>query len=490
MLRTHKRTTDRTYAFRNMSAIALLLVSAQLLAGEISLLDQVLELNRVQEPELDLEVARKNFDRLATKVRKALVNAETPREKIDVLNSTLLAERRVSYLSNKYWRDSTLAASLVRNAGNCLSTSTLYVLIGQRLKLPLRMVLIPEHAYVRWDDGKNKINIETTRGGVEIAQKTYRRMSKTVPEDDEVLGWGRSLTEAQFLAALHDVASEHRVAQNRLKEALELLGRAEELDPGRPDRAFKRIGLESDLTGERQTARRKLAGLLKQKDLPPTLVTSILLYMANSVSAEGHFKQERELLLEAFARAPRSAQDAVLQELAFCHRGMRDHRGAVRYMELALALRPKEGPAYATDLYNYAILLKNDNRMDEALDAIAQALKINPESWNLKLLQAGYHVIKGNRERGLELYAKIERPRGDVEFFSAMQAWFHAVSGQREKFYALFREALEGSRSVQILHWIDQDTDLDPYRNDPEFKQLVETHRKRLTGQDVKPKAP
>ena len=59
----------------------------------------------------------------------------------------LLEERKVCYLSNLYWRDATLAASLLRNRGNCLSTSTLYMLAGEALNLPIHMVLVPRHAF-------------------------------------------------------------------------------------------------------------------------------------------------------------------------------------------------------------------------------------------------------------------------------------------------------------------------------------------------------
>ncbi|MCX7806489.1 MAG: hypothetical protein N3A38_15080, partial [Planctomycetota bacterium] len=113
---------------------------------------------------------------------------------------------------------------------------------------------------------------------------------------------------------------------------------------------------------------------------------------------------------------------------------------------------------------------------------IRRALKINPESWNLKMIEAGYMVLKGQREEGIRRFEEIQRPRGDVEFYESMVAWFYAVSRQRDKFYAQLEKALTIAHSTHILVWIEQDEDLDHYRNEPEFKELVARHRDRLLG--------
>ena len=140
-----------------------------------SLFERVLELNQVQEPELDPAAMRKAFGVLMDRARPEVEKAQTPKDKIAALNKALLDERNVEYLSNLYWRDATLAASLLRKQGNCLSTSTLYLLAGEALKLPIHMVMVPHHAYARWEEGATRINIETTAKGCEIADTYYFR---------------------------------------------------------------------------------------------------------------------------------------------------------------------------------------------------------------------------------------------------------------------------------------------------------------------------
>jgi len=236
----------------------------------------------------------------------------------------------------------------------------------------------------------------------------------------------------------------------------------------------------ADITDRRDEARAKVLKLLRSKKLPPTVATGALTYLASDAAGRGNHKQERFFLLRAFREAPKSSQPGVLQQLAFCHRALKDFRGAVRYMELAEAVFDKNSPSYAGVLYNLAILQKNDKRLDDALISIRKARKINPESWNLHMIEAGYMILNGQRAEGLKLYESVKPPRAEKEFYEIMVSWFHAVSQQREKFYAAFETALTNARSPHILEWIDQDVDLDVYRNEPRFKALVAKHRARL----------
>ncbi|HYG76922.1 MAG TPA: tetratricopeptide repeat protein [Planctomycetota bacterium] len=450
-----------------------------------SLLDQVIELNRIHEPELDAVALRTEFNALVEKARTALTPLKTPQEKVAALNKVLLTDRKVAYLSNKYWRDATLAASVLRAQGNCLSTSTLYVLIGKALDLPIKMVLVPRHAYARWDDGTVRINIETTYGGAELPDAHYLSgVRQPAPDDIEKLGWGRSLTDTQVIGELHAIAAGHRTGESRIEDAIVLLEKAIAAMPERRDLELRRYRLMSTLPGRRLLARQKVIQVLQdgKNPLPSGVQCDALVFLAQEAAAEGDYQQERTLLLGAFARAPKSDQLHVLSSLAFCHRSMKDYRGAVRYMELASALDPDND----STLYNLAILQKNDGRLDDALTTIRRARKINPESWNLHIMEAGYLIFAGKREEGMKLYETLEKPRADVEFWEIMQTWFMAASQQREKFYTQFERALSLARSPRILEWIEQDPDLDVYRNETEFKDLVAKHRPRLLQEGEK----
>ena len=73
------------------------------------------------------------------------------------------------------------------------------MVVGDALGLPMRMVLMPGHALARWDDGKTRINIETTDKGKERTNDQYFEMlGRPPPEDIKSLGWGRSLSKREF----------------------------------------------------------------------------------------------------------------------------------------------------------------------------------------------------------------------------------------------------------------------------------------------------
>ena len=211
---------------------------------------------------------------------------------------------------------------------------------------------------------------------------------------------------------------------------------------------------------------------------PPTVITEALMYLARDAAGGGNHKRERDLLMHAFVEAPKPMQLTVLTELAFCLRALKDYKGGVRYMELAAVLQPDDD----STLYNLAILQKNAGDLKSSLATIEKARTLNPESWNLQILQAGYLIADGQKERGMNLYETILRPRADEEFWEIMQSWFWAQCQECDEFYTQFEHALETARSPRIMEWVDQDPDLDFLRADEEFKTLVDKHRARLMG--------
>ena len=475
-----------------MRTLLLLLLIIVVHAGEAAttLFERVLRLQHVQEPELDDQGMRSAFDALVTRTQTALMATTDVDSRIAALNRTLLDERAVSYLSNQYWRDSTLAASLLRRQGNCLATSTLYVLISERLQLPIRMVVVPGHAFVRWDDGVVKRNIETTAGGKALGDADYLyRQSRCDPADVELLGWGRSLTDDEFYAELVDCAAQHRVGEGQLEEAKALLDEAERLTPARSDRLLEHIQLRADMSKNRALMRLELGRLLEHGDPPPSVATGALMMLAEDAAGRGDIDTQRRLLMMAFRAAPKSAVQSVLRALAFCCRTMRDAKSARRYMELALVLTPDDSPTLAEDLYNFAILQKNDGDLDGAIATIRRGRLLNPESWNLQMLEAGYLMLAGKREEAAAIRATIVKPRGEEEFWCSMEAWYLAVSGERDGFLGKLTEVLEQTHSLATLIWIDQDEDLDPYRTDTRFIELLRLHRQRLGATSPPPTA-
>ncbi len=66
-----------------------------------------------------------------------------------------------------------LPSVLDSRQGVCLGVSILYLSLAQRIDLPLEIVTPPGHIYVRYRNGDQVINIETTARGIDVPSETY-----------------------------------------------------------------------------------------------------------------------------------------------------------------------------------------------------------------------------------------------------------------------------------------------------------------------------
>jgi tetratricopeptide (TPR) repeat protein len=66
----------------------------------------------------------------------------------------------------------------------------------------------------------------------------------------------------------------------------------------------------------------------------------------------------------------------------------------------ALALRPD----YPEALYNFSTALQDQGKLDEAIEALNKATELKPDYAGAYLSMAFLYLIKGNAEKGLELY--------------------------------------------------------------------------------------
>jgi hypothetical protein len=112
------------------------------------------------------------LDAVAASVEEDVARAATPREKLDVLLRLLPAETTTNDIAA---HPTSLPFLLSSRRGDCLGWTSLCVALGERLGLPLRGVLVPRHAFVRWDDGTTRINVDPANRGVTRSDEDYAR---------------------------------------------------------------------------------------------------------------------------------------------------------------------------------------------------------------------------------------------------------------------------------------------------------------------------
>jgi regulator of sirC expression with transglutaminase-like and TPR domain len=96
------------------------------------------------------------------------------------------------------------SAVLEHKQGYCVGLAALYLVLAERLELPIYAVATPSHVFLRYDDGTTRINIETLRGGGSVPDEQYTREEK-IPEESIRRGvFMQALSANQFLAQVYN----------------------------------------------------------------------------------------------------------------------------------------------------------------------------------------------------------------------------------------------------------------------------------------------
>lgn len=127
-----------------------------------------------------------------------------------VWKSELRIKRRIDRLNYLFFSEVALKSTSALNEpssiyihtvlnqkiGNCLGLSALYLAVGDSLEIPFVPMLVNEHVFIRYDDGKLQRNIETTHNGSNWIDCLYAGTSSSSNENNGF----RVLSRREFLA--------------------------------------------------------------------------------------------------------------------------------------------------------------------------------------------------------------------------------------------------------------------------------------------------
>lgn len=149
---------------------------------DIDLAETVLQISRHRDATLDLVPLREELDRLTESVRRKLSETSAPGEIIAALRKTIHQEGGYRYTEQVDARgipanpaELFLHGMLASKQGYCMNLSLLYLIIGDRLNLPLFGVPLPNHFFVRYAADGTRVNIEATEQGAAYPDSFYRR---------------------------------------------------------------------------------------------------------------------------------------------------------------------------------------------------------------------------------------------------------------------------------------------------------------------------
>ncbi|MBH0201606.1 MAG: hypothetical protein HP496_04725 [Nitrospira sp.] len=132
---------------------------------------------RYAYPALDVARYREQLDTMADEVRARIGHRASGEEAVNALNRYLFTEQAFKGNTKNYYEveNSYINCVMDRRVGIPISLSAIYLLIGQRLALPLFGVGMPGHFLVKYESDRYKIFIDCFNGGALLTEKNCAR---------------------------------------------------------------------------------------------------------------------------------------------------------------------------------------------------------------------------------------------------------------------------------------------------------------------------
>jgi formylglycine-generating enzyme required for sulfatase activity/regulator of sirC expression with transglutaminase-like and TPR domain len=201
----------------------------------IDLAETLLLISKEWNPALDLDPLRKRMDELTQIARDRLQDNPSPKETVKRLRQLIHQEWGFDYTEFIDPQGFPLKPAelfihglLQSKRGYCMNLSLLYLILGDRLNLPLYGVALPNHFFVRYESPEYRVNIEATEGGAAHPDSFYHSRFGVSPKADYFMN---RLDKKQTLGAyLSNVGLVHYRNQ-RVEESVFYLELSVDINP-------------------------------------------------------------------------------------------------------------------------------------------------------------------------------------------------------------------------------------------------------------------
>ncbi len=321
----------------------------ELSENEISIENGALLIAKGLYPNIETEKYTRTLDLMTDELKKRLQGLTNPYDVIGTLNDYLF--RTQMYRPNLHGDQ--LNEVIDNRKGNCNGLSCLYLVLAERLGLPVAAVIAPDHVFVQYRHAYITINIEPTLDGkvftIDDFLKTHRNISQTAIRKQAYLA---PLTKRQFLAVLLMNRGDTRRSKGDADGALQDFTMALSLHPTFPD-AYN-----------------------------------------NRAAALGERKRYAEALEDATSAISLNPQDPALYVTrSYLHHLQGDNDHAILDCGKALGLDPNNALAY--HIRGLAHFHRSED--DEAIADLTAAIGLSPNDAKSHYIRACSYSFKGNK---------------------------------------------------------------------------------------------
>lgn len=264
----------------------------------------VLSLSALVDPGMDIPWTEKEIDIMAAKLKREIGSEGNPEKIINAFNSYFF-DREGFVFDNKFFSAANNSSGITvddlrnfhsvekvlkRKQGICLSISLIYLMLGDKLQLPLFGVLLPGHIYVRYKEpGRSGINIETTGSGFEF----YGYKDSISLLDHAKTVYGKELDKYSVIGAYLANIGNFFLTTGRNRKARILFNKSIEMLPGSAE-GYLNLGLLAETEKKNSQAAEyfeKALALLPGNGYASYRLGAIYLAEKRFVKAEEHLKE-------------------------------------------------------------------------------------------------------------------------------------------------------------------------------------------------------
>ena len=397
-------TSDAAVRFANDGKVGLTVKSIdtvlRLPDNQVDIATATLLLSKQWNPDVSIIRYRAKIDNMAIAVRERMARKRIGIEPaaINVINDYLykdLGFKAVPYADDP--QDLFLDSVIDRRQGYCLSLSILYLSIAERLGLPIYGIVVPGHFFVRWDDGTNKFNIETTSGGSNAPDEHYVQKFNVTARDSRSL-YLKRLNNAQIIGCFYNNLGNLYQDINEPEQARQSLERAIEINP--------------------------------QLALGHTNLGNVYLKAGDIAKAIAEYRTALDI----------SDDDAKTHNnLGNAYNNLAKYDLAAREYETALKLDPNLNEAYRNLAHAY---LQTQDYAKAAV-AASEALRLNPQSDDLLSELGEVYIAMGNYDKAINHLGSALKLRPNSTWIYRSLAYAYLQKGLISEAISQYQKAVK-----------------------------------------------
>ncbi|MFQ5686077.1 MAG: tetratricopeptide repeat protein [Candidatus Scalindua sp.] len=373
------------------------------------------------------------IDWYARMIKARIMEGDKPETIVNTINEFLFDELGFTYVPTGNLEDLYLNKVIDRRKGNCIGLSILYLSITERLKLPLFGVNVPEHIFIRYDDGEQRMNIEMGHRGMSLSDAFY--VTHSIERFDK-----RSVENGCFLMNLNKKEVISNVFLNRskirreggdLRGALGDCNKAILLNPRNPGGYCNRgvIFEKMEVTSE-AIKNYSLAISLNHK-------YSSAYYNRGSIfGVNGEYDKAIEDFSEAILINPAFTLSYLNRAIAL--KKMGEIEKAIQDYNKVIDINPSHAQAYC----NRGVAFTETGRFDDAINDFNKAIDLDPNLSDAYFSRAIFFADTGKPEEAVEDFGKCISLSPNKTFAYYLRAKMYKEMDESEKAIQDFSKAI------------------------------------------------